>query len=103
MLAAILLIPTLLFRSITLIIFTDDAASEEIFSHFFNDWQQLQFVRKMRRNSFPPQQASHDITANGTGGITVSGMVHTADNGILEGVPVLGGTVEGNGQGLMAP
>ncbi len=86
-----------------MVVFADDAAGVEVLGHFLDHVPQFKRVSEVGRNRAAAEQGSYDVSADRPGGITVSGMVHTADNGILEGVPVLGGTVEGNGQGLMAP
>ncbi len=102
MLAAILLVPAHLFRSVERIVFADDAAGEKVGGHLLDDGQEFQIIGVMCRNGAAAQKGSHNVAADGSGGVAVSGMVDAAHDGILEGVPVLGGAVDGDGQRLVA-
>ena len=98
----ILHVPALLFRRAVVVVFADDATSIKVVGHFLDDTQKFQLFGVICGDGIAAQQTTHDVTADGSGGITVSGVVNSAHDGILKGVPVLCGTVNGYGQSLVS-
>ena len=101
-LLAVLLLPALFLRCVDGLVFGDDAPGPEVVRHLFEDILQFQPVRELGRDGLVAQQAPHDIAADGAGGIAVAGMVHAADDGLLEGILMLHGTIDGDGQGFVS-
>lgn len=85
-----------------MVVFANDASGVEILGHLLDDIPELQLVCEVCRDGAAAQKGSYDVAADGPGGVAVSGMVNAADDGILKGIPVLGGAVDGDGQCFMA-
>ena len=85
-----------------MVVLADNAPGVEILGHLLDDIPELKFVGEVCRDSAAAKKGSHDVAADGSSGIAVSGMVDGANDGILEGIPVLGGAVDGDGQCFMA-
>lgn len=98
----ILHVPALFFRRAVVVVFTDDATSIKVVGHFLNDAQKFQLLGVVCGDGIAAQQTTHDVTADGSGGITVSGVVNAAHDGLLKGVPVLGNAVDSDCECLMA-
>ena len=67
-----------------MVVFADNASGVEILGHLLDHIPELQIVGKVCRDSAAAQKGSHDVAADGSGGVAVSGMVNAADDGIIE-------------------
>ena len=85
-----------------MVVFADNAPGVEILGHLLDDIPELQLVCEVCRDGAAAQKGSYDVAADGSGGVAVARMVNAADDGILKGIPVLGGAVDGDGQCFMA-
>lgn len=85
-----------------MVVFANDASSEEVSGNLLNNIPELKLVGKVRRDGAAAKQDSHDVAAYGSGGIAVSGVVYAAHDGILERVPMFGGAVDSDCKRLVA-